>query len=272
MPLDAARGLLVCPLCAGPLTVDGHEAACPAGHRFDVARQGYLNLLGAKPPANADTAPMVAARERFLGSGVYDRIADDVARRLSTTPGPLLEVGAGTGFYAARALGARDARGIALDVSTAAAKRAAQAHPALASVVADAWKTLPLRSGRFGAVLCVFAPRNLPEFARVLADRGLLVVVAPTGEHLASLRRDHGLLGIDDDKDERLMRSAVGLFEPVARNTLRYQVSAGAEQVRDLIEMGPNAFHGVPEGIRPAEIEVAVTVSLFRKLSAGPGG
>ena len=264
MSLDAARGLLACPRCGGALEVGERALHCQAGHSFDIARQGYVNLLGAKPPANADTAAMVAARERFLAAGVYDRIATEVARRLALTS-TILEVGAGTGFYLARALGERAARGVALDVSPAAARRAARAHPRLAAVVADVWRPLPLRSGRLGAVLCVFAPRNMAEFARVLAGQGLLVVVTPTAAHLAGLRDAHGLLGIEPDKDDRLLRSAVGLFEPIARNRLDYVVPAPAAVLCDLIAMGPNAFHGVPETIGDADVHVSVTVSLFRK-------
>jgi 23S rRNA (guanine745-N1)-methyltransferase len=37
---------------------------CPAGHAFDVAKQGYLNLSGAAEPANADTPAMLDARAR----------------------------------------------------------------------------------------------------------------------------------------------------------------------------------------------------------------
>lgn len=268
MSLDAARGLLACPVCTRPLSAsaDGRAWTCDQGHSFDLARHGYVNLLGARPPANADTAEMVAARERVLNSGLYDPIADAVARRLARCS-TILEAGAGTGFYLARALGERDARGVALDVSVAAARRAARAHPRAASVVADTWGTLPLLPGRLSAVLCVFAPRNMAEFARVLASGGLLVVVTPTASHLAELRADYGLVGIEDDKDARLQRSAVGVFEPVARVGVEYRAGATASQVRDLIAMGPNAFHGVPDDVRGAEIGVSVTVSLFRKPS-----
>lgn len=272
MTLDAARGLLACPRCARPLTVDGATLACPTGHRFDVARQGYVNLAAGAPPAHADTAAMVAARGRFLASGLYDPIADRVATRIARAGArTVLEAGAGTGFYLARVLDAApQARGVALDLSPAAARRAARAHDRLAAVVADVWATLPVLPGRLAAVLCVFAPRNMAEFARVLTDRGLLVVVTPTPDHLRELRARHGLLGIEDDKENRLLRSTAGLFEPIARERLDYADAASAEQVRDLVAMGPNAFHGVPDDIADAEVRVSVTVSLFRK-AADPG-
>lgn len=255
---------MACPVCGEALRPDGGAVGCCRGHSFDVARQGYLNLLGGPQPANADTAEMVAARQRFLTAGQYEPIAAEVARRLARQS-VVLEVGAGTGHYLARVLDANPAaRGVAVDVSVAAARVAARAHPRASSVVADVWQGLPLLPGRFGGLACVFAPRNWAEFSRVLVEGGTLVVVIPEPDHLAGLRERYGLLGVGEDKRERLLRDASGSFEPLGTKRLRYSVAATAEQVADLIAMGPNAFHGVPEVTEPTELDVSVTVLWFR--------
>ncbi|MDO5533286.1 MAG: methyltransferase domain-containing protein [Propionibacteriaceae bacterium] len=267
MGLDAAHGLLACPVCAGTLTVAAPTASCPAGHAFDVAKQGHLNLLGAAQPANADTVAMVEARERVLASGAFDAMDAAVARRAAGCR-TVLDVGGGTGHHLARLLDALpEARGVSLDVSVPAARRAARAHERAASIVADAWGPLPLRPRRFDLVTCLFAPRNMAEFARVLAEGGLLLVVTPDPAHLAAVRERHGLLGIEEGKDDRLLRTASGLFQAVGRHRVRSPLTADAALVRDLIAMGPNAFHGVPDDIEPIETEVAVSVWLFRSLS-----
>lgn len=264
MGIEAAEGLLACPVCAGALRLADRREACRRGHSFDVARQGYVNLLGAATPANADTPAMVAARERVLATGLFAPVAREVARRLRCAR-TIVETGAGTGYYLAAALGRRpDARGVALDISVAAARRSARAHPRAASVVADAWGRLPLLPSRFDGALCVFAPRHLAECARVLTPGGLLVVVTPTASHLEGLRDRYGLLGIDPDKDDRLARAASGHFVPIARAGADYRREAAAGTVADLIAMGPNAFHGVPDEVAPAEVRISVTVSLFR--------
>ncbi|MEU6683513.1 hypothetical protein [Streptomyces sp. NPDC046832] len=53
----------------------------------------------------------------------------------------------------------------------------------------------------------MFAPRNGPEFHRVLGPDGTLLVVTPTGRHLRELRGPVGLLAVDPRKEERLRRS-----------------------------------------------------------------
>lgn len=270
MSLAAARGLLACPVCSASLTIEERAARCREGHSFDAAKQGYLNLLGSAQPANADTADMVSARERVLAVGTFDAVDAALVRRLGMAR-TILDVGGGTGHHLARVLDAApDARGVTLDVSVPAARRAGRAHERAAAVVADAWTALPLLPRRFDAVMCVFAPRNMAEFARVLGDGGLLAVVTPDPAHLLSVRERYGLLGIEADKDDRLVRQASGWFEPVGRHRVRADVDADADLVRDLIAMGPNAFHGVPDVVEPLTTEVAVSLWLFRRASAAP--
>ncbi|MFV0452151.1 MAG: putative RNA methyltransferase [Propioniciclava sp.] len=267
--LNVAAGLLGCPRCGQILDVGAAPVRCPAGHSFDPARQGYLNLLGAASPPHADTAAMVAARERVLASGVFDPL-DDLLGSLLTSRTRLLDAGGGTGHHLARALDRLpDAYGVSVDISVAAARRAARAHPRLASVVADTWAPLPIRTGAMDAVLCVFAPRNPEEFARVLTADGAVVVVTPEADHLVSVRSAHGLLGIEAGKADRLLRTMRGTLALAERHRVCADLDAGPDLVADLIAMGPNAFHrstGPTAGLRT---RLAVTVWVFRKAAAG---
>lgn len=248
MALVDVVDLLGCPHCRQPLTLveGGGSVRCPLGHSFDVARQGYVNLGGRAGPGNADTPAMLAARDRFLSAGHFRPLADRLLERADPAgPAPrLLEVGAGTGYYLARLLsGLPGARGVALDVSVAAARRAARAHPRLGSVVADAWRPLPVASGAVDLLLDVFAPRNAAEFARVLSGSGRLLTVTPEAEHLAELRDALGLLGIQPGKQSQLESTLGGRFSSVSRETLGYQVELSGSALGDLVGMGPNAFH-----------------------------
>jgi 23S rRNA (guanine745-N1)-methyltransferase len=273
--------LLRCPACRQPFTDDGGGVRCASGHRFDLARQGYLNLLGARPPQHADTPAMVAARERFLGGGGYAPVAAALAEAagsgLAATRGSrpaapaLVEVGAGTGYYTAALLEALGGRAVALDISVAAARRAARAHPRLGAVVADAWADLPLADGVADVVASVFAPRNPDEFARVLRPGGVLVVVTPRPDHLREVRHALGLLEVEPAKQERLAASLADRFEPAAEVDVRYESRWERSAVLDLVAMGPNAFHLDPDELAaraadlpdPLPTTVAVVVSTW---------
>ena len=163
--LDAALPLLRCPFCAGELARAGQTVGCPHGHSFDVARQGYLSLLeGDARLGSADSAAMVAARERFLAAGHFDPLAAALAARCERAlgggpEGCVLDLGAGSGTYLARVLEAAPGRtGVALDLSKHALRRAARAHSRIGAVGADAWRPLPLKRRR----LCPGAERVRP--------------------------------------------------------------------------------------------------------------
>jgi 23S rRNA (guanine745-N1)-methyltransferase len=245
--LARAASLLRCPHCAARMSLDDETVGCAAGHRFDVARQGYVNLLaGDARPGTADTSAMVAARAQFLGRGHYAALAAEVARQAAAgvADGCVVDVGAGTGYYLARALDATPERlGVALDLSKHAARRAARAHPRGASFVADAWAGLPLRDGVAAAVLSVFAPRNAAEAARVLAPGGVLVVATPTRAHLRELVGPLGLLGVDADKAGRLETQLGAHFEPSGSATVEQPLRLTDADVAAAVGMGPSAWH-----------------------------
>lgn len=267
MGIPAALPLLACPRCGAGPALDGATVRCPEGHTYDLARQGYLNLLGGPEPANADTAAMLAARARVHAAGVFEQLAGLVAAAL-TGRRALLEAGSGTAHYLVRALGDDPTGvGLALDVSKAAARVAARTDPRVAAVVADVWRPLPVRSRCLDGVLCVFAPRNLAEFARVLRPDGRLVVATPGPDHLRGLRDRHGLLRVPPGKDAEVAAAAGEFFQLVDTRVARCRVDATADLARDLIAMGPNAFHRVPQEVAAGEVGIDVTVQVFRPLS-----
>ncbi|MDZ4169422.1 MAG: methyltransferase domain-containing protein [Coriobacteriia bacterium] len=221
---------------------------------------------------------MVTARSRFLAGSHYDPIAAAVVDALASSPSagrPIADAGAGTGWLLSRVLDADSARcaGVALDLSKYAARRAAQAHPRILSVVADIWRPLPLASGVFDAVLNFFAPRNASEFARVLAPSGVVVAVTPLASHLCEVRTILPLLRIEPAKHERLAAVMADDFEMAVDHDVAFAMRLSHSDITDLVAMGPSSHHVDDAVIResitglPAEVEVtgAVRVSMFRK-------
>ena len=265
--------VLRCPVCTGSFRHEGAALRCGAGHTFDVARQGYVNLLGSAGPRTADTGPMVQARADFLAGRHYAPLAGAVtaavADLIPDDPSPVvLDVGGGTGYYLTAAIDARPgAIGIALDLSKFAIRRAARAHPRIAAAVWDVWQPLPIADAAVSVILDVFAPRNAAEFGRVLDPAGAVLVVTPTDRHLAELIDRIGMLTVDTHKEERLGRRLGGHLELIGRDELTWSLTLSGADIERLVRMGPSARHvsdaTLTERIAALEGSVTVTASVL---------
>jgi len=206
------------------LTAEQRRYRCANGHSFDVARSGYLNLLQPQDRRSAnpgDTPAAVAARRRFLdqhGSPVdLHRWFPDAAT--------LLDVGCGEGHHlgglmSSPRVGSGDEAGKDLepredladkpsgpgplerhgtDISIPAIDAAARRHREAFFVVANADRFLPYADGSFDAVASITARMNPPEFRRVLAPSGRLLVALPAPDDLLELRT--AILGGNDERD-----------------------------------------------------------------------
>jgi 23S rRNA (guanine745-N1)-methyltransferase len=275
-PPDRVVEALSCPVCRQGLRRSGTALRCLAGHSFDIARQGYVNLLagtartGTSGAGSADTAPMVADRADFLAAGHYAPLAGLVAELAAGRDGLVVDAGAGTGYYLGAVLDRLPgAVGLAMDLSAVALRRAARAHERIGAAVWDVWQPWPVADGVASVMINVFAPRNGAEFHRVLRPDGLLVVVTPTGRHLAELGSAAGLLTVDPRKAERLASTLADRFEPVAEQALSYPMTLSAQDVRRVVGMGPAGHHD--RSADPAQAQVVTTsftVSTFRPVQS----
>ena len=258
----AVAGLLRCPLCGGRLEVDGAALRCGDGHSYDIARNGSATLAGGEGLPPGDTAEMLAARDRLLGSGSFAPIVGALTASvagLDRPPGVIADCGAGTGWYLARVLDAvPGAVGLALDCSAPATRLAARVHERAFAVRCDVWRGLPLGDRTADLVLCVFSPRAGAHFERVLTDGGVLIVVTPTPRHLGEL----DLIGVEPAKRERLERTVAPL-RTRSVESIEWEISLDAGVARDLVAMGPNAHHDRDPGEAPRRVTASVELTVF---------
>ncbi|MFT7300496.1 MAG: 23S rRNA (guanine745-N1)-methyltransferase [Porticoccus sp.] len=192
-----------CPVCQAPLKQSigsecGHTARkewhCENSHGFDIAKEGYTNLLLAHQKNSSDpgdTKTMVASRRAFLSSGHYQPLADKLTEMLNLhlkQAASVLDSGCGEGYYLQQLLHQRsDLNLFGIDISRDAAKLASRELKESRFAVASSFN-LPVLTSSVDAILRVFAPGDDGEVTRVLKPNGVLVVVSPGPRHLFSLK------------------------------------------------------------------------------------
>jgi len=215
---------------------------CSAGHSFDVARSGYVNLLqpGDRRSRRAgDSADAVAARERLdqrgVGSALHAALRDEVAALSLAPRAAVLDVGAGTGALLAALVAELDLEGWALDLSVPAVDRGTRRHPELSWVVANADRRMPFADGVFGLLLSTAGPKHPEEFRRLLAPGGALLLTVPAQDDLIELR---AVVQGEARREDRVS-AALALFEPWfecrARSVSRERPTLERHDLEDLL-------------------------------------
>lgn len=163
---------------------------CGNGHAFDVAREGYVNLLVTHQRRQrdpGDSPDMVHARRAFLDGGWYEPLRTALAGFAPADGGTACDAGCGEGYYT------RDWPSLwGVDISKPAvrlaAKRAGGAGTRARYAVASVYD-LPLFDASVDVLVSVFAPLHSPEFERVVRPGGRVVTVTPGPDHLDGLAR-----------------------------------------------------------------------------------
>lgn len=251
---------LACPLDGEPLALQGSVWRCAAGHSFDIAKQGYVNLLSVQHKRShdpGDSKTMVAARQRFLNAGYYEPITEAVNQRVkehcagvSQTPYRCLDAGCGEGYYLRQLVNALpDTPPLALmglDISKWAVLAAAKQHPQQSNWVVGSNAHLPVQQATLDCVLCIFGFPVVGEFARALTSGGLFLQVEAGPNHLRELRE----VIYPTLKPARPAKASV-LEGFVYQKTepLEYQFSLkGSDAIADLLAMTPHFYRASAEG------------------------
>jgi 23S rRNA (guanine745-N1)-methyltransferase len=260
-----------CPIDGSALdTASGQPWRCANGHSFDVAREGYCNLLVVQHKASrdpGDTAEMVAARRRVLDTGIYAPIADTVFAQLSALATRdaatrdaamrVVDAGCGEGYYLARIAelaGKADApyafELAGTDVSKWAVRAAAKRRAPIAWAVANN-RHLPFQAESVDVILCLFGFAVWQGFTPVLAPGGRVLMVDPGPEHLAELRAVI-YPTVNRSPVASLEQADAAGFVLEATTPLTYTASlASPAQIADLFAMTPHAYRA-PEAGRAA--------------------
>ena len=234
---------LICPLCGEQLNRQERTFLCPKGHSFDVARQGYVNLLTVQQKhslAPGDTRQQVLSRRAFLEAGYSAPIAQalvDAAKQYGAD-GPILDVGCGEGYYSARLSQALGLSLTGLDISKEAVRCAAAKYKDAQWLCATA-AHIPVADHTAGLLTSLFALTLPEEFHRVLKPGGLYFQVLAAEDHLLGLKSI-----IYDTVFHRTKDTEPELpgFTRLVSIPISFDFQVEQEQVNNLFSMTPHLF------------------------------
>lgn len=238
----------ICPLCQTHFKQTNNTQICENNHHFDIAKEGYLNLLpvNAKNSKNpGDNKDMMMARRDFLNSGGYRPLAEKLLITIKQllekkSQSTVLDLGCGEGYYThflATNL-ASSTTVVALDISKVAIRYAAKRYKSIHFCVASAYD-VPLESNSLDALIRIYAPSLDSELQRLIKQNGYLVTVTPAPRHLFELREKI----YQQVNEHRSENDAPTGFIKVDKINLNYPLIINEVQVlKDLIQMTPFAW------------------------------
>lgn len=248
------------------------QLACAAGHTFDRAARGYVNLLtSSRGGTHGDNREMLLARRAFLERGYYDTLAARVSALVCTymkEGGVLLDMGAGECFYTERMVGALREAGTpcdayAFDISKEAVRLAAARDRSIRLFVAGAYR-MPVRTGSVDVAVNLFAPLAVEETHRILREGGVFILAVPEREHLFGLKT----VVYDTPYKNTVADPTLRGFELLSSEEVRYTVTVeGQAAIAALWQMTPYAYRspraGVERLLSLPRVSTEVHVRLF---------
>lgn len=242
---------LTCPFCGLALHRAEGAYRCTSNHAFDLAREGYLNLLPVqqkKSRAPGDSADMIRARRSFLQAGHYAPLRDAALALLRPLHAhSLLDLGCGEGWYTAALAGAlaEPAEVTGIDIAKDAIRLAAKQYPGITWLVGSS-AALPLADGSVDVVASLFAPLPAAEIARVLRPGGHLLVAVPGAGHLHALRA--ALFDeVRPHEPEKFLAQLASSFTLAERQSIGFPLRLDARALHDLLLMTPYAWRAKAE-------------------------
>lgn len=269
---------IACPIDGNRLVSSGKQLSCSNGHTFDIARQGYVNLLPVQHKRSkqpGDSKAMVLARSRFLDTGIYTPVANKLNELVLSQMSEasdlcVLDAGCGEGYYLDRLchfLSVQDAQAnisfIGLDISKDAIIQSSRRNKQVCWLVGTN-RQPPVLAESVDMILCLFGFISVEGFSRILKPGGLLILVDPGPEHLKELRE---IIYPEVNKTEpsETVAQQSG-FSCLVKEALTYHARIDSnEQISHLLLMTPHFYRASKAGRARAEklSELDVTIDVF---------
>lgn len=275
------KSLFRCPVCHCGLHYQEKSLRCENSHSYDIAREGYVNLLLANQKGSSepgDSREMLLSRRAFLNSGFYSALAQSLTHQVADyiellqSDITILDAGCGEGYYTdcltANLIISSRAKISGIDISKEGIKLAAKRNKNIQWGVAGV-HTIPLHDESVDIIINVFAPHDADEFSRILKEDGIVISATPGPEHLLELKRFlYDTITLHDDGPPYIEGLSMTNIE-----NLKYKFSIYDQKIKtDLLRMTPYFWRTKPERIisfekisEPLATTADFRITIYRK-------
>ena len=249
---------MICPKCKNELIRCKNTYKCVNNHSFDIAKEGYTNLLLSRT-SSGDSKELVNGRIMFLNNGYYEplrtRLEAIIAKLCPKNEIKLLDLGCGTGYYTS--VFAKFGNIYGLDISKDAIKYAAKHDKNSAYLVASN-KSVPFSSDYFDILVHIFSPIFENEDARILKSDGFLITVEAGQNHLIELKN---LLYKNPYLNDEKIHSYQNFYE-ISKESLSFKVEIDNENLHNLVSMTPYFYTTNKDDLDHLKIEKTIELSV----------
>ncbi len=269
-----ANGTIICPVCSQALTKIEKQFSCENNHQFDIAKQGYVNLLQPqhkKSKEPGDNQEMVDARFRFLNEGYYEPLSDKlnqlITKHLPANGCHIVDAGSGEGYYTQRIYDHLNQfvspEIIGFDISQRAVKASCRRSKSIQWMTATS-SHIPVANHSQDAVLCLFSRIVPEEFSRILKKEGVLYVASTGSSHLIELRNMlyQNVKQTAYNPNSTLSEHFTPLDEALNEN-INYTIEVSSRQaINDLLLMTPHYWRATESAKQAIQVMESVSVTV----------
>lgn len=232
--------MLICPVCRKSLTKQDRRYCCDNGHTFDIAKEGYVNLLRTNKAGDKMGDDKLSARCRrdFLNKGYYASLKKALQEVFREKTGSVLDICCGEGYYTAGLGENPNLQVFGFDLSKEMVRLGAKRGGASYFVANLA--QIPVADDAFDYAVHLFAPFQEAEFLRVLKPGGRLYTVIPGSEHLWGLKT--AVYDMPYRNDEMLPPAQTLKLVSVQKVSAQITLSSH-EDIDAVFRMTPYYFH-----------------------------
>ncbi|EST12164.1 putative RNA methyltransferase [Sporolactobacillus laevolacticus] len=251
--------LLKCPICGESMRVaEMKSLICPYGHTFDIAKQGYVNLLARPVHTHYGKALFEARRNIIVHHGFFNPLIQKLTACIGEVAAAsdqridLLDLGCGEGSHLAAICQklVKDysfhIMGSGVDIAKEGIQLASKHYPDQLWFVGDLAQPA-FADHQFDFILNILSPSNYQVFDQLLKPGGRIIKVIPSGGYLKELRTSF----YEEEKisysNAEIKALFLNHFSNARTETVSYVARLNHEGVQDLLQMTPLAWTAAEE-------------------------